>query len=142
MAKYGEYYVETVKEKKEGSFSLLLCWVLLGRPYACTKVAMGCEPTPGHTSHYVVVTKKNSDPSFFRSKSEFKDFKNFANYFPVAGDEPAHGDEIVVFRSEQVLPRYILHYTLGKKQEASTKTPKAAGGSSKVVGSGKLKRPS
>jgi len=36
--KYGEYYAESIKEKGDGTFSLLLCWVLLGKPYAVTKV--------------------------------------------------------------------------------------------------------
>jgi hypothetical protein len=34
---YGEFYAESIKDK-EGSFSLLLCWALLGRPYPIEKV--------------------------------------------------------------------------------------------------------
>ena len=36
--KYGEYYVEKLEEKTEGRFKLILCWALLGRPWAVTKV--------------------------------------------------------------------------------------------------------
>ncbi len=33
-------------------------------------------------------------------------------YLPIEGIEIAEGDEIVVFKSEQVLPRFIVHYTV------------------------------
>jgi hypothetical protein len=36
--KYGEYYADSIAEKGDGNFTLLLCWVLLGRPYAVRKV--------------------------------------------------------------------------------------------------------
>ncbi len=36
--KYGEYYAEVVKEKSAGSFGLILCWGLLGRPFPVTQV--------------------------------------------------------------------------------------------------------
>ena len=40
---YGEYYTEVVKEKTgDGVFLLLLCWVLIGRPRAITKVREFC----------------------------------------------------------------------------------------------------
>lgn len=38
--KYGECYAEMVKEKNEGNFCLLLCWAIVGRPFAMTKVVL------------------------------------------------------------------------------------------------------
>eukprot|EP00026_Physarum_polycephalum_P001514 Phypoly_transcript_01516.p1 GENE.Phypoly_transcript_01516~~Phypoly_transcript_01516.p1 ORF type:complete len:472 (+),score=63.93 Phypoly_transcript_01516:517-1932(+) len=58
--KYGEYYAEQLQEKTEGRFKLILCWALLGRPWAVTKVTMGSQCKPSYTSHYTVVSKKKA----------------------------------------------------------------------------------
>jgi len=110
---YGEYYANNIK----GS-SLVLCWVLLGSPFPLTKVKYGGDLTPGYTSHYVLVKKKKMAVGLCQSNKDFDLLAGVTNYFPVEANEKAEGDEIVVFRSEQVLPRYIVHYTVGPKIEA------------------------
>jgi hypothetical protein len=50
---YGEYYTKHFKEKNtKGKFSLLLCWALLGRPWAATKVF--CYSTPRYLFIYSI----------------------------------------------------------------------------------------
>lgn len=36
--KYGEYYAQSCRERENGTFQLLLCWVLIGKPFPVTKV--------------------------------------------------------------------------------------------------------
>lgn len=93
--KYGQYYVNHCQQK-EGNFSLLLCWTLLGKPFpvvdAQVKRGKNCEP--GFTSHYTVVNE---------------------NFVPFSGKEKIHGDELVIFESDYILPRFIVKYSLSKK---------------------------
>ncbi len=43
---------------------------------------------------------------------DFYGWENFYNFFPITTEGPFQGDEIVVFDSSQVLPRYVVHYTI------------------------------
>eukprot|EP00026_Physarum_polycephalum_P004350 Phypoly_transcript_04368.p1 GENE.Phypoly_transcript_04368~~Phypoly_transcript_04368.p1 ORF type:complete len:628 (+),score=75.61 Phypoly_transcript_04368:157-2040(+) len=107
---YGELYANSLGPAK-GKASLLLCWVLLGRPWPVTKVKMSTSCMPNHTSHYVVVSNKMISQAVCADE-DYDTLKNTTNYYPVEENESAQGDEIVVFRSEQVLPRFIVNYTV------------------------------
>jgi hypothetical protein len=63
----------------------------MGKPWAMTKKDVGCSCQPGYTSHYTVVGN---------------------NFLPVASGQNIRGDEIVIFDSSHVLPRYILKYSI------------------------------
>jgi len=56
LPNYGQYYVEN-KAKNEGEFTLLLCWALLGKPYAVIEMCKGAPCHPGYTSHFVLVNE-------------------------------------------------------------------------------------
>ena len=66
---------------------------------------------PNCTSHYIVVAKKTLKSNLCSTKEDFL-LEGVTNYFPVEQGEQAEGDEIVVFSTDQVLPRYIVHYTV------------------------------
>lgn len=119
--KYGEHYTD-LKKKENGQFELLLCWVLLGHPYAQNVVTIGSPCKDGYDSHYVLVTKKKADSSFCQNNSDFLAVKNLDQFFPVIDEkqESVQGDEIVVFQSEQVLPRFVVKYTVSSSNTAAT----------------------
>ncbi len=93
--KYGQYYANNLQ--KEGNFSLLLCWTLLGKPFPVIddKVKRGKNCEQGFTSHYTVVNDK---------------------FVPFSGNEKIHGDEVVIFQSDHILPRFIVKYSLHQKR--------------------------
>jgi hypothetical protein len=61
---------------QSGEFSLILCWCLMGKPWAMTEKKEGCPCQPEYTSHYTVVGN---------------------NFLPVASGQNIPGDEIVIF---------------------------------------------
>lgn len=85
LPNYGEFYINNCLSEHGESFSLVLSWVLMGRPFPVTAKMDGVECMPGYDSHFCLV-------------------KGFA---PCAEVDDPTGDEIVIFRSAQVLPRYI-----------------------------------
>ena len=109
--KYGDYYLNLKRKENAAAGGgiggngaggegmpnlLLLSWVLMGRAYPVIESPMGPESLhgqpcrPGYDSHYAVVSAPN--------------------YHPAKLGEKVAADELVVFRSEQVLPRYIVYY--------------------------------
>lgn len=52
---YGKFYMEQKQKEEEGEHVLLLCWVLLGKPYAITEPCVGEPCQPGYDSHYVLL---------------------------------------------------------------------------------------
>ncbi len=46
------------------------------------------------------------------TKREFEDLEGAEGFYPIQTEEIFEGDEIVVFDSSQVLPRYVVHYTV------------------------------
>jgi len=111
---YGEYYANNLKFADSKS-TLLLCWVLLGRPEAATKVHMDDTMPQSCTSRYVMVKKKALTREICETDSDFEHLDGVYTYLPITENESAEGDEIVVFKTEQVLPRYIVHYRNSKK---------------------------
>ena len=127
-----------MKEKANGSFSLLLSWVLIGRPHPVTKVYLlslvflllfSFSPSlyylihclqvqiasplkPGYTSHFSLVKLKRASESLCESSVDFKSVDGLLSYFPISGQEEVEGDEIIIFKSAQVLPRFIVHYSV------------------------------
>jgi hypothetical protein len=71
---------------------------------------MGSNCEPGFTSHYAVVANKQLSRQLCATDEDYATLQNTTNYYPVETNEQAQGDEIVVFRSEQVLPRFIVNY--------------------------------
>jgi hypothetical protein len=72
---------------------LILGWALLGRVKALSCKREGAQPSKGFDSHFALVN----------------------GFEPCAPGEPVTGDEIVLFESAQVLPRYIVTYEVIKK---------------------------
>jgi len=91
---YGQLYITDQQQKEQGSYELLLCWVLLGKPCPVTNLMVGGQCVSGFSSHYVVINNK---------------------YHPKQLDEPVYGDEIIVFNSSHVLPCFIVKYSLTNK---------------------------
>lgn len=120
LPKYGQYYIK-LKDTDEGQFEMLLCWTLLGNPFAQTKVAMGKPAEKGYDSHYVLVKKKAADTSFCASDSDYKAISKFEQFYPIDESDfgQEQGDEICVFDSAQVLPRYIVKYSVSKNKTQS-----------------------
>lgn len=83
---YGSVYAE-----KRKSNTLLLSWVLMGTTYPVTEEPLTLKNlVDGYDSHYAIV-----DAKFGR---------------PIRPTDPPGYDEIVVFRKEQILPRYVIHF--------------------------------
>lgn len=103
LPNYGEFYINNCLSEHGESFSLVLSWILMGRPYPVTAKMDGMGLVPGYDSHFCLVN----------------------GFSPCLDGEEASGDEIVIFRSAQVLPRYVGtrcdltdHYTLSSKLHA------------------------
>jgi len=101
-----------MKEKSNGKFSLLLCWVLIGRPHPVTKVQIGSQLQPGYTAHFALVKLKDAAQGMCAAPVDFKSIDGLLSYFPVTGEEAVEGDEIIVFKGAQVLPRFVVHYSV------------------------------
>lgn len=85
LPNYGEFYINNCLSEHGESFSLVLSWVLMGRPYPVTAKMDGASLKEGFDSHFCLV-------------------KGFA---PCGETEDPTGDEIVIFRTAQILPRYV-----------------------------------
>jgi hypothetical protein len=70
------------------------------------------EPFQGFTSNYAVVSKKLPARKYFNTDAEFKDMLGSVSYYPADEDEINTGDEIIAYQPEQVLPKYVVHYTV------------------------------
>ncbi len=66
----------------------------------------------GFTSHYTLVCKKPVSPDVCRTEDDFAKVRGLTSFFPIVKGEEIQGDEIVVFESAQVLPKYIVHYSV------------------------------
>jgi len=93
---YGQFYINNQKHKDTGSYELLLCWVILGKPFPVTSRMDGSPCESGYTSHYVVINSQ---------------------CHPKEDRQPAYGDEIVVFKSSHVLPLFIVKYSLAYNKQ-------------------------
>jgi hypothetical protein len=114
---YGASYVQQVN-KDSNENELLLCWASLGDPFAQTKLDMGRSLEQGYDSHYILVKNKPASKDFFQEEEVFEYMKTSGDlYYPVQdAQEGIDGDEIALFRSDQVLPRYVVRYsTKGEK---------------------------
>ncbi len=120
--KYGEYYAEKVKEKNEGSFNLVLCWGLIGHPYAITEVHLFFIV---HVIYNLTcrlawevmregVGKKKVLCKACRAQSDFEIVEGLVNYFPVEDGDEVQGDDIGIFEPFNVLPRFVVRYTVAK----------------------------
>eukprot|EP01094_Clydonella_sp_ATCC50884_P000974 TRINITY_DN1072_c0_g1_i2.p1 TRINITY_DN1072_c0_g1~~TRINITY_DN1072_c0_g1_i2.p1 ORF type:complete len:1509 (-),score=367.26 TRINITY_DN1072_c0_g1_i2:140-4666(-) len=118
---YGNYYLETVRQLPQGT-PLLLSWVLLGNVYPVTedpgaKDNLHGKPcVEGFDSHYTLVSKPHYVPT-------------------PEGCEP-DADELVVFRREQVLPRYLVYFSRTSRGDSDSEggkksRKKGEGGGSK-----------
>lgn len=85
LPNYGEFYINNCLSEHGESFSLVLSWILMGRPFPVVAKMDGAGCMPGYDSHFCLV-------------------KGFT---PCAENEDPTGDEIVIFQPAQVLPRYI-----------------------------------
>jgi hypothetical protein len=114
---YGASYIDLIN-KDSNETELILSWVSLGEPYAQTLLDMGKSLEEGYDSHYILVRNKQASKEFFAEEEIYEYMKEAGGqYYPVQDDkEPVEGDEIAVFRSDQVLPRYVVRYsTKGEK---------------------------
>jgi hypothetical protein len=76
---------------------------------------MGRPCEKGYTSHYTLVTRKAATREICATKSDFDSVAGLQNFFPVkSSGEEIQGDELAVFDSCHVLPRYIVHYSVDK----------------------------
>jgi hypothetical protein len=130
--KYGEHYAQQFREKHSTSkFCLVLCWALVGRPWAATKVAIGSSREPNYTSHFSLVTKKPVHPECCATAEDFERLRGATNYFPVTTPgEEIQGDEIVLFNSSHVFPRYVVHYTVERDKGGPSTRPNSGVGPS------------
>jgi len=109
---YGSYYTSQ-KAKEEGAFELLLCWAVIGRPYAVTKVELGRPKEEGYDSHYIVVRHKPPTRDIFVEEKDFKALEHAGEqHYPIRSfeEEKVEGDELAIFDSDQTLPRFIVSY--------------------------------
>jgi hypothetical protein len=75
------------------------------------QVQVGGKLQDGHTSHYTLVKKKHASRNICQSGNDFEQIEGLITFFPTECGEEAEGDEIVLFNSAHVLPRYIVHYS-------------------------------
>eukprot|EP01103_Thecamoeba_quadrilineata_P014380 TRINITY_DN4277_c0_g1_i2.p1 TRINITY_DN4277_c0_g1~~TRINITY_DN4277_c0_g1_i2.p1 ORF type:complete len:663 (-),score=150.87 TRINITY_DN4277_c0_g1_i2:3-1934(-) len=93
MPNYGQFYINHCVSEMGESFTLILSWLLLGKPYPLTYKLEAGNCQDGFDSHVVLVD----------------------GFEPCPLDKPCTGDEIVIFEEAQALPRYIVHYEMIKK---------------------------
>lgn len=96
---------------------------------------MGTQCESGYTSHYTLVTKKKASREICSSKNDFEQIEGLTNFFPVLANEVLNnlkfyfklltkfqkeiqGDEIAVFESAHVLPRFVVSYSVHKDKDA------------------------
>lgn len=68
------------------------------------------------TTHHTLVKKKLASKAVCKTENDYNSVAGLTTYFPVQAGEEVEGDEIVVFDSAQVLPRYVVHYSIHQKQ--------------------------
>lgn len=76
------------------------------------QVQLGTPVASGFTSHYTLVRKKRASPEVCRTEQDFAKVKGINTFFPIVKGEEIQGDEIVVFESAHVLPRFVVHYSV------------------------------
>eukprot|EP01155_Anaeramoeba_flamelloides_P025047 Anaeramoba_flamelloidesa812127_45.p1 GENE.a812127_45~~a812127_45.p1 ORF type:complete len:770 (-),score=203.95 a812127_45:13-2322(-) len=112
---YSQYYQvlkRDQKKKSERTFKLVMCWVLLGKPYPVTKVQLGRNLENGYDAHYCLVTYKKKTRDLF---SNVQDFRNrpMKSYYPSTSEELTSTnqcDEVGIFHPERILPCFVIEY--------------------------------
>ncbi len=75
---------------------------------------MGSPCEKGYTSHYTLVSKKKVSRKVCRAQSDFEIVEGLVNYFPVEDGDEVQGDEVGIFEPVNVLPRFVVRYTVQK----------------------------